>query len=347
MDGIYVYCIMNGVHADAGLPEATVAGSSPVEILQAARLSAVVSPVEGFDVTAEQQVLLRRLAAHQEVIEHFLAQMTVLPVKFGTVLESRDEVLAMLVRSRRELTDWLTRNDGFIEVDVAVTWADMTKVFGDLAAHPEILTMRSEVERLGPEARLDGVARLGKRVKELLDQKAADVSSAVLSAVLPKARDMATNELRDDSMLLNAAFLIAREAEDRFTRALEELNVQYADVLDFRLIGPLPPYSFATVQVRRYDAGSLLNALGTLELPPVASLREVRSAHRKLGRALHPDRQAADLGARQRFEDVNRAFLILEDYLLNFPCRFVGGPERTVPFAVLKRQKELLAECRP
>lgn len=347
MDGVYLYCIMNGNHEAAGVPPAAMAGSSRVEILRADRLSAVVSPVEGFEVVAEQEVLLRRLAAHQAVIEHFMAGATVLPVKFGTVLASADEVLAMLARSESELTDGLALHDGFIEADVAVTWADMKKVFGDLATHPEIRTMRAEVEQLDPEARMDGMARVGKRVKELLDQEAMETSRAVLEALHAEAWDVAENELRDDSMLLNAAFLISRKADDRFTETLAELSVLHDGELDFRLIGPLPPYSFATVLVHRQEADTLMAALDTLELPHVASLREVRKAYRQLGRVLHPDHNSGDPEARRRFEEVNRAYLVIEEHLLDYPCRFTGEAGQTAHIAELRRRTALPAELSP
>ena len=44
-------------------------------------------------------------------------------------------------------------------------------------------------------------------------------------------------------MILNAAVLIGRSEEAQFDQAIEQLNRGYGDRLDFRCVGPLPPYS--------------------------------------------------------------------------------------------------------
>jgi len=45
--------------------------------------------------------------------------------------------------------------------------------------------------------------------------------------------------------VVNAAFLVESDALDRFDEAVERLSEQRASEIEFKLIGPLPAYSFA------------------------------------------------------------------------------------------------------
>ena len=60
-------------------------------------------------------------------------------------------------------------------------------------------------------------------------------------------------------MLLNAAYLVPEEAEDRFRAVIDGLAAQHrAAGLRIEVVGPLPPYSFAGMQVgdgRKGDVG--------------------------------------------------------------------------------------------
>jgi hypothetical protein len=346
MNGLYLYCILDGEAAKRAAPASGVIDGCPVELLSRGDLSLALSPVESFELDVASETLLRRLAAHQRVIEHFLEAGTVLPVKFGSVLPCTDEAAGMLEQSQRELSEALGRFANTIELDLVVTWADLKEVFGELAAQPEIEKLRADALCLEPARRQEAVVQVGQRVKELLDEKVGKLAGSLLDALAPHARDTGENELRDDSMLLNAAFLLERGDQGRFMETVETLSAHYEGELDFRVVGPLPPYSFATIRVRRPDATALLGALDLLELPPVASLQQVRTAHRRLGRALHPDQNPGCAEARQRFEAVNRAYALLEEHFLHLPHRFDDQSSGLTPSAEVKRVSELRAEQR-
>ena len=53
----------------------------------------------------------------------------------------------------------------------------------------------------------------------------------------------------DDRMVANLALLLPKPASDALDRRLAELDEEFGSRLNFRCVGPLPPYSFATVEV--------------------------------------------------------------------------------------------------
>ncbi|MDP2951739.1 MAG: GvpL/GvpF family gas vesicle protein, partial [Chloroflexota bacterium] len=72
-------------------------GAGPVQVLAASGLGCVVSACRGEDLgTLSREELVKRLFAHQQVVELVMEQQAVLPVKFGTVLDDTPEVLDLL-----------------------------------------------------------------------------------------------------------------------------------------------------------------------------------------------------------------------------------------------------------
>ena len=51
-------------------------------------------------------------------------------------------------------------------------------------------------------------------------------------------------------MIMNAAFLVDRAREKEFDSCVEELGVHYGDRIEFKYVGPVPPYSFVNIVVK-------------------------------------------------------------------------------------------------
>src|SRR5947209_4547587 len=78
-----------------GLP----GGTTPVSGVSATGLTAVVSQYQGPALEDLSRAdLLTSLVIHQRVLEAAMAEGTLIPVKFGTVLRSPEEVLDTLTR---------------------------------------------------------------------------------------------------------------------------------------------------------------------------------------------------------------------------------------------------------
>jgi hypothetical protein len=59
--------------------------------------------------------------------------------------------------------------------------------------------------------------------------------------------------------------------------------------LTCRVVGPLAPYSFATVEIEIVEAAALTKAMRLLGLGPNASVAQVRLAYRRAAKSVHPD----------------------------------------------------------
>ena len=109
-----------------------------------------------------------------------------------------------------------------------------------------------------------------------------------------------------DELVFNVAFLLERQALPAFDAAIERLDEALAGALSLRRIGPLPPYSFATVSVTRFDAQRLAAGRALLGLPGEISERPCCRATGRLARMAHPDHNPADPSAAERVRRAQR-----------------------------------------
>jgi hypothetical protein len=70
-------------------------------------------------------------------------------------------------------------------------------------------------------------------------------ADALLGALQPLALAVSVSAPNHERAALNAAFLVDAAALDQFDAAVEQLSKERGTELEFKLIGPLPPYSFA------------------------------------------------------------------------------------------------------
>ena len=285
---------------------------------------------------------LQYLAEHQRVLERVMTELAVVPVKFGTVLEDDQQISHVLEAGREELTSALERYTGRVELDLAASWADLRSILTEIADDEAVVSMKAEIASEA-EPTMEQRIELGQLVKRLLDKRREGIAARLVVALRATWPNVIVNPTRDDSMVLNAAVLIDRSEEDQFDRMLEKLNRSYENRLHFRCVGPLPPYSFATVEVNTTTAGDLNSARNVLELGESANLADIKAAHRRLRRRYHPDRNP-DPEAAERVKEVSAAYDVLEQYVSNFKHRFHETAEAGAVVVKIKSLTELRAE---
>jgi len=285
---------------------------------------------------AAPEKTLQYLAQHQRVLERVMLGSPVIPLKFGTYADDDGQVLDILRAGRNAFAGALEKYAGKVEVDLAAFWADLKSVLAEIANDEAVISAKA---RIGNQAQATTAqrVRLGQLVKELLDQKNKAIAERLLVTLRTKWQNIVVNPARDDSAVLNAAVLIDRAEETEFDQILEQLDRCYNSRINFRRVGPLPPYSFATAEVKSVQASRLDAARRALGLSEQASLAEIKGAYRRLLQELHPDRNT-DPRAADSLKDISGAYELLEEYALSFRHTFNG--EHDAPVIVTVRSLE-------
>ena len=324
MTAVYIYGIIRNSGPTSfgrlGLPT----GREEVEVVLQDGIAAVVSNFSGpHPKELPRHELLNQLALHQRVLERVMEEHFVLPVKFGTVLDNRAEVLKVLRCGAPQLEQAINRFDGTVQFEAAATW-ELGPVFADIANDEEIASLREAVGRMPQNESLSLLHTIGILVKESLDKRRNAVRGELTSLLGEYVKDRAPNALMGDEMVLNEAFLVRKSAQEEFLVRLHSADARFQGKLTLRCIGPLPPYSFGSVEVLRPSKEEIDAAAVLLGLGREFSASAVRKAYRTRAAQLHPDvnrsPEAVDAFARLRTAE---ALLIA--------CCQAGGGNRELP----------------
>lgn len=276
----------------------------------AGRLAVVTSPVErdGF-VGLERADAVRHLTAHQRVLEAIQQDYPVLPVKFGTVLADEERLLTLLQCGADLFAATLDAYAGREQFEVVVLW-DVAQVFQSIAADEQILALKAQVAALPPEESAQGRAILGRLVHQILQVRRAAVTAEVLAILSDLAEEHLENPVMDDAMVCNLALLIPQDRSFAFDDRLSLLDARFKGALQIRCVGPLPPYTFATLEVQQANPDAVAAALAALRLSEGASYAAVKSAYRRLAALAHPDHNSG-VGAVAEMETLSAAYRLL------------------------------------
>lgn len=230
MSALYLY----GVTRPRELPSRLA--DEGVFLVEADGRAAIVSEVDASPVQATR----RNLLAHADVVEELHEGELVLPTRFGTVLEDRDAALELL--GLGEIEQLLDTHAGHSELTLKGTYEE--SVLAEVSAPLEPLR---EAYRQSPTLE-QGIA-LGEAVTEALAERRARDREQVLARLRPLVEDAAVSEPAGELAALDLALLVRRDGVDAVSDALEEVSAALSPPLHLRLVGPLPPYSFVTVDL--------------------------------------------------------------------------------------------------
>jgi hypothetical protein len=217
MERIYLYGIVD-TGASGALDTPAFAGATPPYVIGHDGIGCLVSGYQGDPFEAlPREALIRRLLAHQQVLEAAMHQShTVIPLKFGTMLNTDDEVHGLLAQGQPQFVDTFAFVRDKVEVEVAATW-DTARVLQEIGKEEEIALTLQAINRMGHPT-LEQRVQLGEQVKASLDRRRDGYSTPMVQSLGPLATDMTCNPLLSDEMVMNVAFLLERARLPLFER---------------------------------------------------------------------------------------------------------------------------------
>lgn len=300
-------------------------GGLEVSTLHHQGIAAVVgpSPVLGFEGMT-RETLLPYLFAHQAAIEKVMGEgYTVIPVKFGTVAKDEGEARRILREGHPRFKEALERMRGRIELDVVAVWSDLQAILREIGEQEEIRQLREAITLRPHHETLEERVQIGRMVKAALERKRDEVVAELLDALKGLATNVRCHDLLDDHLILNAAFLIEKGKEEKFDRRLIEVSECYDGRIRFRCVGPLPPYSFSTVEIKRIPVEAVERARKLLGTASGATLASVKKAYRRAAQRSHPDKTRS---TPERFQELKEAYQLLVEVGGGLtPSRQTGG----------------------
>jgi uncharacterized protein YjgD (DUF1641 family) len=179
-----------------------------------------------------------------------MKEFTVIPMSFGTVFRSEEDVTELLRSTYQAFSDVLDKMQDKIEFGLKVLW-DREKVIANLEKqNDEISRLKDEISRHTTTSTYFARMQLGRLVDSALEEMSSQYVADVHDALKPVAVASRSNKPIGDRMILNAAFLVDRNAEKPFDERVKAISRQYEDLLTFKYTGPWPPYNFVTIKLK-------------------------------------------------------------------------------------------------
>jgi len=189
------------------------------------------------------------LVSHLRTIEHIMTTRTVIPVVFGSIADSDEEVSDDLLASRYD--EWqalLAHLAGKVELGLKALWKELEAVFAEIVAADDGIRARRDIIAARPQASTyQARIEIGEMVAQALENKRRNEAAEILGALAPLAAEVRDGKLLGESMILNTAFLVERGRESEFDGTVSRLAEDFGGRLAFKYVGPVPPFNFVSV----------------------------------------------------------------------------------------------------
>ncbi|HYO16274.1 MAG TPA: GvpL/GvpF family gas vesicle protein [Thermoanaerobaculia bacterium] len=242
--GKYVYCIIQTTDPLRFGPIGI--GSEPAEVhtVNYQDIAAVVSdtPLEVYDPTREN------VLAHERVNEVVMRDFTVIPMSFSTVFKTSEDIIELLRTAYDAFHDVLVKMKNKLEFGLKVLW-EPEVVIREIEKEDESLRLlRQEISHQKGSTYFARM-QYGRLVDSLLQERSEQLASEILETLGAVSVASRTNKPIGDKMILNAAFLVARDREPEFDARVKEVDARYENLI-LKYTGPWPPYNFVNIRLR-------------------------------------------------------------------------------------------------
>jgi hypothetical protein len=234
---LYVY----GVVPDSGAEPVRLTGVDGEEVEPVAHggLVALTSRLGHDALTA------RDIRAHWRVLEQVFERTTVLPMRFGTVLEDQQAVRETLLEPNAEhLSAMLAEMEGRVQLNVKGRYVEEPLLREVVRSSPTVARARERLSRLPGGGTPAQQIALGQLVESEIGRVRAADTDAAMRILAPLAVQV-REEQADHPAAFSLACLAARRREPEVSEGVAAVRKALGDRVEIRYVGPLPPFSFA------------------------------------------------------------------------------------------------------
>jgi Gas vesicle synthesis protein GvpL/GvpF len=234
-EGVYVY----GVVGKSRLPSRLA--DRGLRLVRSGSVAAVVAQLPESPVGPTR----RNLLAHADIVEDAYAWTTILPMRFGVVLSDEASVRESVLDANRELLEQLlARHAETAELSLKASYDEDVVLTELVAASPRLARLRHQYRSAQT---MDVGIALGEAVAAELRARRVRDAARVLDTLVPLALEARAGDVSAPNSVVNLSFLVERQRVGDFEAALEQVSGDLSPPVHFKLVGPLPPYSFVDV----------------------------------------------------------------------------------------------------
>jgi hypothetical protein len=242
--GKYVYCIIQTTEPRRFGPIGIGSDPTAVHTVSYKDIAAVVSdtPLEVYDPTREN------VLAHERVNEAVMRDFTVIPMSFSTVFKTSEDIVELLRSAYDAFRDVLVKMQDKLEFGLKVLWEPETVIREIEKEDENLRLLRQEISNQKGSTYFARM-QYGRLVDSLLQERSEKLLAEIFDTLGVVSVASRTNKPIGDKMILNAAFLVARDLEAEFDAKVKEIDARYENLI-LKYTGPWPPYNFVNIRLK-------------------------------------------------------------------------------------------------
>jgi hypothetical protein len=239
--GIYVYGIFPDDIELTG--EQPGVGSPPgkVKVIRSEGLAALVSEVD----LSEPLGTPEDLTTHKNILDASAAEVPVLPMRFGAVLDSEEAVADELLAAHHDdFARALDELDGRTEYVVKGRYLEDAILLEVLEGNPEAEQLREQIRGADPDATRDARIRLGEIISDAIEASREADTRELGERMEGHCAASLVRDPTHERDAVHVAFLVDEDQVGQLEQVTDELASSWADRMQLRLLGPMAAYDF-------------------------------------------------------------------------------------------------------
>lgn len=206
---------------------------------------AVAGDIVKTRLIADRSNVLEFAAVVEKLNQHF----TLLPMRFGSIMESTDLIAQMLERNNAIIRQNLYKVEDKFEFGLKL-FCNSQKIKDELITKSADFTLKSAKPVSDTEKSVfrDYVDKKLKehRLEELMLSYVDSVIKEIDRCLSKFDAIKKFKRMVSETTILDAVFLVKKNKKDAIIHAIEDLQNQYSTI-NFILTGPWPPYNFVEI----------------------------------------------------------------------------------------------------
>ena len=211
-----------------------------------------------------QEITDASVLKHEKIIETLMTKFTVLPIRFLTIFNTKEDLLSMVEFFYQDFKANLIKLRKKVEFGIKVIWHADTIM--QRAAGVYHKTKHNISVSTDSPAKTFVKEKFEKYIIDKEFEKEANRCIAVVDEYFNKiAVEKKLKKLQTNNLLLNAAYLVEIDRQNDFKQAFEQLKNAPSD-LKFLFSGPWPCYNFISLtkkpsSLNYFNTGDMLRRL--------------------------------------------------------------------------------------
>jgi len=245
--GIYVFCAINETEPKSFGTVSLNGNENEIFTIHYKDTAMVVTRVED-DVLPNRN----NLFAHQKTITEVMKQYTLIPMSFGNVFSSEEDVLLIVEHLYEEFEKLFSHLKNKMEVGLKVI-AKKEWIEKEIENNPLLKEWKKGGKKTSNPAAFYEQIQLGEQAQNFVMNLQNKVVKEVYEPLLELAEAGKPNDIIPGKVVLNAAFLVDCEKEEAFDQRVNEIFELWKDKVEFKYTGPWPAYNFVNIRLRIED----------------------------------------------------------------------------------------------